>query len=85
MTRSPLWSIAAPDTEAPERNNGNMRTWEDIDREREDRFRTTRPELYGWLSDLEEKEEKIHAVSDKERVIPCPTHNGKKAKHVKPG
>ena len=85
MTRSPLWSIAAPDTEAPERNNGNMRTWEEIDREREERFRTTRQELYGWLSDLEEKEEKIHAVSDKERAIPCPTAHGMIAKHVKQG
>ena len=86
MTRSPLWSIAAADTEAPERDNGNMRTWEEIDREREERFRRwLGPDLHGWLSDLDEKEEKIHAVSGKERVIPCPTHQGMIAKHVKLG
>ena len=56
MTRSPLWSIAAPDTEAPEKDNRNMKTWEDFDKEREERFRRwLGPDLHGWLSDLEDK------------------------------
>ena len=54
--RHPEWSIAAPDTEMPERNNDNMRTWEEIDSEREERFRRwLGPDLHGWLSDLEEE------------------------------
>ena len=53
--RSPLWSIAAPDTEAPERN-GNLRSWEAVDRERQARFRRwLGPDLYGWLSEMEDK------------------------------
>ena len=54
--RSPLWSIAASDTEAPEKDNRNMKTWEDFDKEREERFRRwLGPDLHGWLSDLEDK------------------------------
>ena len=45
----------APVGKYPERDNGNMRTWEEIDREREERFRRwLGPDLHGWLSDLEE-------------------------------
>ena len=48
----------APLPRFPERDNGNLRSWEEIDREREERFkRWLGPELYGWLSDMEGKNE----------------------------
>jgi len=42
----------APLGRYPERNDNHMRSWEEIDRERQERFRQwLGPELYGWLND----------------------------------
>ena len=46
----------APLGRYPERDGSTIKTFEDLDREREDRFRHwLGPNLYGWLSDLEDK------------------------------
>jgi len=43
-------SYTAPLPRFPE--NGNLRSWEEIDRERQARFRRCLgPKLYGWLND----------------------------------
>ena len=45
-------SVVADPPYYPERDNGNLRSWEEIDRERQARFkRWLGPELYGWLND----------------------------------